>query len=498
MPRIPTAGQRVSPRVVEGQRVSPESMTQVEKAQTQFGEALSDVGNMFTQKLREAREATERSNADVALLTAHSDLSKIAENTAYDPENPDAIPELYKKTMDKASQDTFSKMKEPNAVTSAKKAYDKSSIEWNNKIWSLSNKKQIDYNAASLSTRTAERVRNMDISNPQKTIKDALIDIEAQRQGGSITAQDAVKRGEDLHKEVVSKIANLAPSYEGAVEIIKAANLGMEETKALLISSKRFFDTNEATEKEQEAEAKETWENDAIEKLKTGKFTVDDITTAPKGVNREHWWDRLDKRNAAVIKGEKDPLTVTDFKTYAELSERCNTAPDTVTVEEIYSHVGKGETAGVSISDAEKLVNIRKSRLAKDQKPEDVLKTERSNRYQGMLKNLKGKNIFDGDETQNEIIYGQKANLLDSYLLANPDATDKQVEDYFHSLVAEEKSSWVGIVLDTFLAMQNLGGLAPLIPSGKKGGETEYSKTATNPETGEKMGWDGAKWQKID
>jgi hypothetical protein len=100
--------------------------------------------------------------------------------------------------------------------------------------------------------------------------------------------------------------------------------------------------------------------------------------------------------------------------------------------------------------------------------------------------------------------YLRDRNKLRRKFAANPDWTDEQKIAYIDTLNdAEVKEAAPGLLRRIGAVIRAAGTYYPMSPlfdrrGGKKKDQSpEYTKTATNPKTGEKVGWDGTKWVKI-
>ena len=460
MAKIPQYIRQEPARVIPGVRVNPAAMTQDLQAMGQFGETLSDVGNFFTQKMREAREVTEKSNADVSLMKSHADLIRIAKTTDYDPENPDAITDFYKKNMDTASQGVFSKMKEAKAVTAAKRDYDKNSIAWNTAVWSLSNKKQIDHNKASLAVRTSDRVQNVDITNPEKTIQDGLLDIETQRHAGTITSVAAQKQKEkfidSVNEQVVWTIANSLGFEEGMKFLNdpeKTEDISVSKLNSMKASLRTQWNTQNKIDDRQLKETQDKTSADYFTQLDKGTLTLD-------MVNRAVLAQTLSEADGRYYKKalEQETAGKTNPDTHLKLKDEiltANTEEKRIKArEKVLKAYGENK---LFYKDAGTLL----ARI----KEVDPIQNDRARRFHADLKQKNKDGVFESD------VFLEKSNTLDAWLKANPDAKDKEVEDFFKALTKEEDNGWVAKILDAFWGVATFG--APNIEFPEKGGDDE-------------------------
>ncbi len=274
-------------------------------------------------------------------------------------------------------------------------------------------------------------------------------------------AKGAVK--DNLTNSVYAQ-AIAEPDTASAEKVVKSSGItDPDEMNKLLTGVKRYYESNEAAVKDREERSRAKWENDMVERIRSVSSDASDeevqqslsvieglIKGAPDGIDRGTWYDKLDKRNKAIMDGRQDPFKEGDPKTYADLSTRILTVKSDEEKKRIRADIqlaiGKGKSGGITAQQAEHLTDRLKIGDA-----DDPLKSERSKRYHTMLKNLRTDKIFSTDEIENETAYGLKANQLDAYLRAQPESTDKEVEDYFERLVGEEKSGAIGWLLDAFL-----------------------------------------------
>jgi len=140
MPKIPRHISQEKPAVIPGVRVSPESMTQDIRAMGQFGEAMSRVGAEFTESLRKAREVHQATNAETESIgkfdALEEDLAKDRDYKTYK--------ERFDKRKNEIWNDISSQITEPNALTYARRAFDRESVKREHTVNSMARVVEID------------------------------------------------------------------------------------------------------------------------------------------------------------------------------------------------------------------------------------------------------------------------------------------------------------------------------------------------------------------
>jgi len=496
MPKIPRIVSQERPTTVPGMRVSPESMTQETRAIGQFaqtvaqvGGAISQVGIAFQNKLTDA-EITSQYNLSKGKYKEELELLRekqvIDRKTDWEDVKKDA--DEYKKGINVKTDAILKQPKARQAFDVFKKEYD---LSFDKESFNRTNSNRVAAVKAQTtsSMKLAIQLRDPDMAREamEGAIESGAYDAKA---GSSnlelalIAIEDGID--EDNYQDVW-KVAREAPDKDTADTIIRGAELSAEQEKSLLSTSNSHFLGLEAKAAKEEEEAKETDRASLWDKEKEGTLTYGDIeaTGLEQGEKRREA-DRLDRRNKALADGKVDPYTVQNDAIYGNMSELVSLHPEATSDRKIWDLHGEG----LSTDNCKLLVKEWKS------KTEDPVKAQAAKRAHSSLKSMKSAGIF-GEDEEAEITWGKKANALDNYLSDNPDASNEDITTYLEGLVSEEKSNYFGEILDAYwnqLTFGLVGGINEVFP--KK--TTEYEKTATNPETGDKMGWDGEKWQKID
>ena len=495
MPKIPRIVSQERPTTVPGMRVSPESMTQETRAIGQFaqtvaqvGGAISQVGIAFQNKLTDA-EITSQYNLSKGKYKEELELLRekqvIDRKTDWEDVKKDA--DEYKKGINVKTDAILKQPKARQAFDVFKKEYD---LSFDKESFNRTNSNRVAAVKAQTtsSMKLAIQLRDPDMAREamEGAIESGAYDAKA---GASnlelalIAIEDGID--EDNYQDVW-KVAREAPDKDTADTIIRGAELSAEQEKSLLSTSNSHFLGLEAKATKELEDKKESDRSNLLPKLRDGSLVPADIYTSDLEEREKlQWFGWMDSKNKAVAAGKVDPLTQTNDAVYGNMSERINLYPETIKKADIWALHGKG----LSTSDCEKLTK------AHEGNEKDSVKAQAAKRAHASLKSLKGAGIF-GEDEEAELTWGKKANALDNYLSNNPDASNEDITTYLDGLVSEEKSNYFGGILDAYwrnLTFGLVGGINKIFPA--KG---EYEKTATNPKTGDKMGWDGEKWQTID
>jgi hypothetical protein len=224
------------------------------------------------------------------------------------------------------------------------------------------------------------------------------------------------------------------------------------------LAAKRQLQTKRRAIKLQIADA-EKKEKDAIELARNqeerdlgdlyvaGKYTMAlEFVRKSKylsGDDMKKWYDGVER----AIKGDDsdNPFLTSDPKAKAFWTSRVNTEPEVIkSTREIYDRVG----VDLSISDAKSLADEWEKRT----KQPDPLKDERSKRYHGVLKSMFENEVFGSkDELSSHYTYAEKSDALSAFLKVNPEASDKEIENYLKTLTLDNTNSKVLEFISDFL-----------------------------------------------
>ena len=440
MPKIPKLQRSEKPQVIEGVRISPGAMTQESQAMAQAGEALSAVGGEFVQRMREAREASEAANTEVALATKHSELARTAEMTPFDPKNPTGIADAYRKGMEESSNGLLSEMTEERAIQAVKRNYAGNSVSWNSSIQSISDKKQISFFKASLDARTEERIKNVDPLKPHITINAGLADIEAQYAAGTIPNREAADQRkadfrEKISEQVVWTIANNLGFEAGIKWLNNPTNT--KGVKASMVSSMQAklrtqWGLQRSMEIDKENEYIESWENQMFQDSINNQLDIERINDLSIPVSkREHWKAIMDTKAEAALSGKDDPTAITSPETKAETIRLLAENPF-----KALKYIDGKHGKGLSTDDTLKYRDKALSKKA------TVLKLA-----VGMLTDAEKEEILDSKQ------YAEAMIELDRRA-TEEDATPERAIEIADEILNPFKESWYGRILDFFTERQ--------------------------------------------
>lgn len=502
MPTIPRYQRQVSPQFIPGTRVSPEEMTQDTRAASEFGKtalrvgaAVTDAGIEYQNALDNAEAVTQASKAAADTSIAFNDFLTKYKNKELDIKDYTNAEEVQKQ-FDDFKKNTVESIGSSLSNTKAQNRYrtwtQKEEVGW---IKNLTDQYYTFKTDAALGNAIATIdtfIQAKDYTGLRKYLPElvaAKIITSAEAAKQLITARETIdKKIEQDNYDSTWNKATSQPNRDIAEGIVKESGLSADNEAKMITRLKTFYETQEIKKKEAEDQAVNQWEAEALKKFRTNTFSVTDIDTAPKGVDKVRWEDRLKSHNEALKRGEKSPFEERDPETYAQVSFLVNTEPDKITNPQIYSYVGKGKNKGFTTEDAERLVARRKANLTTE-KPDDPLKADRAKRYHTLLREAKDQEFFGAKDTmESRYTYGEKANLLDAWFIANPDATDKEVEEYFKVLIEKEKSDFFGKMLDNFFTFGPMYPIVDLAAKGaisaiEKNGEKTQGPVKIDPET---------------
>lgn len=430
--KIPQYIRQEKPQVVPGVRVSPEAMTQDIGAMGQFGQAMSKVGNEFVQKLREAREVSEYSNAENTWKEGINQF-KLGLDTDYKTHL-----EKFEKRQVELYNEISSKMTESNSHAAFKRFVDKNLVDERFSIGREARKLEIGAMAADYYKQIELAVKRGDVDFINKSTAGAVSAGILKADVGETARQNALKK---VEYDSTWQTAISMPDEKSAMEFIEQIKgLTPGERTSLLTSVSRHFTAKNARQKEELEAHREQQRVTLLPKMRDGSIAPNDIYEAGFDTKEEkQWFDWMDSRNKAISAGKTNPLTETNDAVYGNMSERINLYPETVKRGDIWALHGKG----LSTEDCEKLTKQHQSNL------EDPVKFQGGKRAHASLLKLKNGGVF-GEDVEAETVWGQKANALDNYLRDHPDASNEEITKYFEGLVKEETSSWVGKILDAY------------------------------------------------
>jgi len=293
-------------------------------------------------------------------------------------------------------------------------------------------------------------------------------------------AMEAIERDPEITKQVMES---------GDLGVLMSDNLVQRLTSAdkdeIRTAAKRkgnylqlMWNQDEETKKaEYQLEAANIAETGDIKKLNdylktcftdrvlfSNKTTVADWRGAELG--------KGDRRQAILKEGKPNPYTtITDPETYWKNYTKVLANPNSMTNTEITAMV-----PGIcGITQAQSVLNLKKS------PDDDPLKSPQAQMYFASLGNL----VIGGEKqpkAELALYYDKAYRALADHITKYPDETPEQLNKYYNSLIEPFVKDW---------RPKNWGKLISGLP-GKEG--TSFTKTATNPKTGKKVGWNGTKW----
>jgi hypothetical protein len=362
--KIPQYIRQEKPQVVPGVRVSPEAMTQDIGAMGQFGQAMSKVGNEFVQKLREAREVSEYSNAENTWKEGINQF-KLGLDTDYKTHS-----ERFEKRQAELYNEISSKMTESNSHAAFKRFVDKNLVDERFNIGRDARKLEIAAMEADYYKQIELAVKRGDVDFINKSTAGAVSAGILKADVGETARQNALRK---VEYDSTWQTAIGMPDEESATEFIeKEKGLTPTERNSLLTAASRHFTAEEARQKETVEKQRELDRAKLWEKEKKNELTYQDIdATSLDEKEKRSEADRLDKRNKAIVDGEKDPFKTIDPAVDNQVMQQIY-SDDPPTEQEIKSLSGNG----LSVERAEHWINILKKPDAGYKRALDYLKSQ--------------------------------------------------------------------------------------------------------------------------
>ncbi len=172
---------------------------------------------------------------------------------------------------------------------------------------------------------------------------------------------------------------------------------------------------------------------------------IDDVlasTLTPTGDNsKQSWIDKINAQSKSINDGKEDPFNQTDNAVLFDLRTRIEDDPGSVTIDELREKVGKGESGGISIADYNTLFGMVTDADNPLNKPQAKRAQQVISRLRGVMLTAAAAGKEDPTTGEDldpvEIEFNALAvqNEFDRWLLANPKATDPQIEDKLRALM---------------------------------------------------------------
>lgn len=401
--KIPKYQRQVSPQLIPGQRVSPEEMTQATGAAAEFGKtalrvaaAVTDAGIRYQNALDNAEAVTQASKAAADTSIAFNDFLTKYKNKELEIEdytNADEVQKQFDDFKKNIVEKTGGGLSNPKAQGRYRTWVQKEEVGW---IKNLTDQHYTFRTDAALGNAIATIdafIQAKDYNGLRKYLPELvaakiLTSTEAAKQ--LITARDTIdKKIEQDNYDSTWDKATSQPNRDIAEQIVKESGLSADNEAKMITRLKTFYETQEIKKKEAETQAVNQWEAEALKKFRDNTFSVTDIDTAPKGIDKVQWEDRLNRHNKALLEGKKSPFEEYDPATYAEVSNLVDAQAETsitiITPQKIRSYVGKGLNGGLKPEQAEHFID----RLGKRRDDETFRNTQDAIKgvfgYEGLL-----------------------------------------------------------------------------------------------------------------
>lgn len=276
-------------------------------------------------------------------------------------------------------------------------------------------------------------------SDSPTALDDATRAVKTLLQGGVIGEEEATNKLAEAQRVVqykeTWKIAAAMGFEEGSKWLADPENaegLNAKDRQDMIRSLKFFNDQNVAAQKAQLEQAQAADNENILRGILDSSITPDDIMqTSLDTDDKLAWIKELEKRTEKLAKGKKvesDPDAKFDVSYKVMKGE--------ISSDEIYGLAKKGK---LSIEDAEKYV----AKLDKDVDP--VVKIRKKAVADELKKLHKSGGIWGGEGSlQNTEVYTRRLEQLDEFFEKNPDASDKELEEFKDLLTKDIFSNTVG------------------------------------------------------
>jgi len=447
--KIPQYIRQEPARVIPGVRVNPAAMTQDLQAMGQFGETLSKVGSEFGTKMREAREVSEYSNAENLWKEGiNQNKLNLDKDTDYK-----TFLERFEKTQGDLYNQVASGITEPNAKAAFKRFVDKNLVSERYEIGRKASQIEIGFMEADYYKQIELAVKRGDIDFINKSTNAAISAGYLKADVGEKARENAIK---SVNEQVVWTIANSLGFEEGMKFLNdpeKTEDISVSKLNSMKASLRTQWNTQNKIDDRQLKETQDKTSADYFTQLDKGTLTLD-------MVNRAVLAQTLSEADGRYYKKalEQETAGKTNPDTHLKLKDEiltANTEEKRIKArEKVLKAYGENK---LFYKDAGTLL----ARI----KEVDPIQNDRARRFHADLKQKNKDGVFESD------VFLEKSNTLDAWLKANPDAKDKEVEDFFKALTKEEDNGWVAKILDAFWGVATFG--APNIEFPEKGGDDE-------------------------
>lgn len=435
------------------------------KAQAEMGQAIAGIGDAALNYAMLDRQATRTivaAEVELGMSKDINDLSWSFENRNdfenFEDEMKNGLDSIYAKYLPKVEKDHV-------LQAAFDKAFANQSMAITNTVRSQSAKSKTDRGRASLDEITdasLEEYSNIiDPAKRQKAKSDYEAKVDSFYQAGIINAQTAGNYNKNFilsaEKLRAERLIDLNP--EEAIKAIssgdfelptdmKEALKGTAEKQIEINKNKAEIIKNQILQEEENAkkEAKEAEKQVVYGEILKGNYAgaYEKAMSSQNLDNDEKVSLQTSiKTLSEKSKNGKDPTEESDPQTYAGLSKIVYTNPDSITPNEIYSYVGKGEIGGISTKQAEILVNELQTHKAKKEPDpwEAAAKAVNDNfardRKEGLF----------GEGSEGDLEYARQLQDFSTWRKNNP---DKDPTDYYARIIESQSAgvinNWLGTV----------------------------------------------------
>ena len=258
-------------------------------------------------------------------------------------------------------------------------------------------------------------------NNVETHIRAVEKESERQKEKGVIT--NAYIGISQQARDPITKKVDYALAYKllRTPQTLKDYGITAEQKKELTL----ILQNDEARQRETDDVVKEQQRGEILTGIISGEITFDMIEDSELSANEKYnLKTTIEKRNKAIVAGEKDPYQEYDPGKRAEISRLIRTDPEEITdkggIEWIYEHVGLGKKGGLTIEQAERFANDYKKRNSPGKGPtaqqtykEAVGSLDLFRKNWFFIEAEPGDDVSNKEQSENEQIYGQLVEELE-------------------------------------------------------------------------------------
>ncbi len=455
MPRIPT----ITKSVVQMPTMNVSAASAPAQAKAQMGQAIAGIGNtalnIYDKVITKRLEAQRNNDLLKVENQMYEDSLAFSDELAQTTDYHNLIENFDERI--NSFKDKYSGLineNDPDASYALEKAYTDFSAKLKQKSHQRSTELTVEQGVAELS-------KNIDIASEnyadamfdkgaRKNIKDSTFaKIDVKVSDATISATDAQKLKDswiqNAEKLRAERLIDLNP--EEAIKAISSGDfeLPTDTRETLKAQAERQIEINKnkaeiiKNQIIQEEEKAKKEAKEAEKQVVYGEILKGNYAGAYEKAMSSQNLDNDEKVSLQTSiktlseksKNGKDPTEESDPQTYAGLSKIVYTDPESITPNEIYSYVGKGEDGGISTKQAETLINELQTH--KEKKEPDPWEAAAKAVNENFARDRK-EGLF-GEGSEGDLEYARQLQDFSTWRKMNP---DKDPTAYYERIIESQ------------------------------------------------------------